>query len=72
MERRSFNVDSSSGVPTPCDCGFGEDDLEFCFNGMIHSDLFRRIIETPCDCICHGSVIALKFPIPDKEMVLAA
>jgi len=59
-------------IPSPCDCGFSEDDLEFCFNGMIHSDLFRRIIETPCNCICHGVDVALEFPVPLKELELAA
>lgn len=59
-------------IVNPCDCGFSEDDLEFCFNGMIHSDLFRRIIETPCNCICHGVPVTLEFPEPLKELELVA
>lgn len=53
-------MESFSGPKTPCDCGFDEDGLEFCTHGIIYSDVFRRIIETECNCICHGNVIALR------------
>lgn len=43
-----------------CDCGFSEDDLEFCENGIVYSDIFRGIQESPCNCICHGNVVALR------------
>lgn len=58
----------SSGIQNPCDCGFDESGLEFCENGIIHSDIFRRIIETECNCICHGSVIPLHPVTPIKPV----
>lgn len=62
-------MDSSSGPKTPCDCGFDEDGLEFCTNGIVYSDVFRRIIETVCECDCHSSVGAV-IPIKPKVMLL--
>lgn len=54
-------------VPSPCDCGFDADGLEFCTNGIVYSDVFRRIIESPCECDCHSSVAAV---VPIKPKVL--
>lgn len=59
----------SCGSPKPCDCGFDEDDLEFCANGIVYSDMFRKLVESPCNCICHGNVIAFrpKTPVVVRE-----
>ena len=55
-------------IPTPCECGFSEDGLEFCANGIVYSDMFRRLVETPCECDCHSSVAAV-VPIKPKVML---
>jgi hypothetical protein len=66
-------VESFSGAtPIPCDCGFDPDGMEYCLEGLIISDMFRREIITECNCICHGAAVALMFPVPDRELVLAA
>ena len=69
---------SSSGPKTPCECGFDEDDLEFCANGIVYSDLFRRLVETKCECDCHSSVAAVVLIKPkvmlfhsERELVAA-
>lgn len=59
---------SSSGVPTPCRCGYDDDDLEFCLDGIVYSDIFRGIQENVCECDCHNLVAAV-IPIKPKVMV---
>lgn len=62
-------MESFSGVTkTPCNCGFDEDGLEFCSNGIVYSDIFRRIVETVCECDCH-SLVAAVVPIKPKVFV---
>lgn len=63
-------MEPSRGVTKiPCECGFDDDDLEFCANGIVYSDLFRRLVETVCECDCHSSVAAV-VPIKPKSIVL--
>lgn len=56
----------SSGIQNPCDCGFDPDGMEYCLEGLIISDMFRKEIIVDCNCICHGSVIALRPVAPPK------
>lgn len=42
--------------------------MEFCTNGIIYSDVFRKIIETICECDCHSPVASV-VPIKPKVLV---
>ena len=54
----------SSGIQNPCDCGFDPDGMEYCLEGLVISDMFRKEIIVDCNCICHGSVIAFRPKVP--------